>query len=89
MTIPVQTKREAQPLIPSSLLEGPFLLCSIVLGLLCQLVQYPLIVLFLNSFVISRLGDPAVVGWDNWRLALTEPGLRQAIGNTLLVTLTT
>jgi iron(III) transport system permease protein len=68
-------------------IEGPTLWFSAVLALLAFVVLCPLFFLILNSFQLARPGQPAVYGLDNWVLALTEPGMVQAIVNTLTRTL--
>jgi iron(III) transport system permease protein len=53
-----------------------------LLGLLILLLAYPLILLFIKSFVTSRPGQPAVWGVSGWIEAFTDANLAVAIGNT-------
>ena len=46
------------------------------------LVAYPLFLVILNSFRVAPPGQPAVFGFDGWRTALSEPGMRSSIYNT-------
>lgn len=50
-------------------------------------VLAPLTFLIANSFELARPGQPSVFGLDNWATALTEPGMREAIVNTVVRTL--
>lgn len=61
-------------------------LCTVFLFLLGFVTLYPVFSLVLNSFVISGSGATQAYGFDNWRAAVTEPGLYSALLNTILVT---
>ncbi len=43
----------------------------------------PVLLLLLNSFNVSRPGQPTRYGLDNWRRALADESLMEAVGNTL------
>ena len=49
---------------------------------LMALLAYPLALLFIKSFAISRPGQPIVWGLDGWTAAFTDANLAIAIGNT-------
>jgi iron(III) transport system permease protein len=46
-----------------------------------------MLLVILNSFQIVPPGRPRVFGWDGWRAALSEPGMRGSIYNTLTLLL--
>src|ERR687887_396410 len=48
-------------------------------------VVYPLILIFVNSFNVARIAEPARYGLDNWVAAFSQPRLLQSLGNTILV----
>src|SRR5207248_5033569 len=62
------------------------LLYSIVLLTLGFLVLYPLALLLINSFQLSRPGQEAAYGLDAWRAAVSQSGMRSALLNTLTLT---
>lgn len=43
----------------------------------------PVLLLLVNSFNVARPGAPAEYGLDNWRRALEDDSLMEALGNTL------
>ena len=47
----------------------------------------PTIYLTIGSFDVSGVAEPFQPGLDNWRNMATEPGIRRAIGNSLLLAL--
>lgn len=47
------------------------------------LTAVPVILLLINSFNVTRPGQPARYGLDNWRQALDDPHLLTAVWNTL------
>ena len=49
---------------------------------LVAILAYPLALLFIKSFAISRPGQPVVWGLDGWTAAFTDANLVIAIGNT-------
>jgi iron(III) transport system permease protein len=61
-----------------------YTLLSLVLAFL---VIYPLLLLFFSSFQINRPGEALSIGLDGWIAALSEPGMRQALANTVALTL--
>src|SRR5438874_1325906 len=58
-------------------------LCTIGLALLAFVVLAPILFLVVNSFQLARPGQAVAYGLQNWTVALTEPGMLEAIGNTL------
>lgn len=59
---------------------------TLILTVLAFLVIYPLLLLVFSSFQTNRPSDAVAIGLDGWRAAITEPGMRQAIYNTLTLT---
>ena len=57
----------------------------IVVGLV---VLFPFALLLQSSFLLSLPGELAIYGLSGWRDALTEPGIRDALVNTITLTLT-
>ena len=55
---------------------------ALLVGLLILILAYPLALLFVKSFVISRPGQPTVWALDGWVAAFTDANLAIAIGNT-------
>jgi len=66
---------------------GVFLALILIIG---GFVLYPVLTVFIGSFHNeTSLGVPAAWSLDAWRTALSEPGMRAAIGNTVQVLLAT
>ena len=55
---------------------------ALLVGLLILILAYPLALLFVKSFVISRPGQPTVWAVSGWVEAFTDVNLAIAIGNT-------
>lgn len=53
------------------------------LGVLAFFVLYPLVLLLLNSFYTTQPDGTVTFGLESWRLAWSEPGMRNAILNTV------
>lgn len=64
------------------------MLCTLVLGLLAFFVLYPILLIVMNSFQVARPGAPPIYGLEGWRVAFSEPGMRQAVYNTFAILLT-
>jgi iron(III) transport system permease protein len=62
----------------------PMALLAVVLVVI---LAYPLGLLFIKSFAISRPGQPVVWGLDGWVAAFTDVNLVVAIGNTFYLAL--
>lgn len=60
---------------------------TFVLAVLALLVLYPLFLLVLNSFQTERPGEIPQFTLENWRIALSNPGILSAIHNTLTLRL--
>lgn len=67
--------------------EGRSLFYTAILLILVLLVLYPLGLLLFNSFVVTLPGGGKTLGWGNWALAWSQPGMVQAITNTFKVVL--
>ncbi|HEY7064144.1 MAG TPA: iron ABC transporter permease [Chloroflexota bacterium] len=63
-------------------LGGSSLLCTAGLVLLAFVVLAPIVFLVVNSFQLARPGGAVAYGLQNWVVALTEPGMLEAVGNT-------
>jgi iron(III) transport system permease protein len=70
----------------SGRLELGTLACTLLLALLAFVVLYPLALLLINSFQVAGPSRTTVWSLANWAAALTEPGLADALLNTLRVT---
>ncbi len=55
---------------------------ALLVGLLILVLAYPLVLLFVKSFVTSRPGQAPVWGLNGWIEAFTDANLAIAIGNT-------
>ena len=62
------------------------LLPTVLLLMLAFVALYPLMLLLLNSFQISSPGLDPVWSLQGWRDAFTSPGIRQALWNTVTIT---
>jgi iron(III) transport system permease protein len=51
------------------------------------ILAYPLALLFIKSFAVSRPGQPVIWGFDGWVAAFTDVNLAVAIGNTFYLAL--
>ena len=67
-------------------LEAQTVFCTIVLAVVAIGVLFPVLLVVLESFQVAPPGHPAAYGLDGWRAALSEPGLRAALLNTVKVT---
>jgi iron(III) transport system permease protein len=56
-------------------------------GVLISILAYPLVLLFIKSFAVSRPGQPIIWGFDGWVAAFTDINLAVAIGNTFYLAL--
>ena len=63
-------------------------LFALLLALVAFLVLYPIVLLVINSFQVGALGQETTWGLDNWRAALSERQMREALLNTLSLTVT-
>ncbi|OGQ84021.1 MAG: hypothetical protein A3F90_14615 [Deltaproteobacteria bacterium RIFCSPLOWO2_12_FULL_60_19] len=64
------------------------LLFNLVLATLAFVVLYPLMLIVLNSFQTALPGEAVAYSLQGWRAALTEPGMRAAVANTIGLSLT-
>jgi len=55
---------------------------ALLLGILILILAYPLVLLFVKSFVVSRPGQPTVWAISGWVEAFSDVNLAIAIGNT-------
>ncbi len=66
-------------------IEALSLFYTMMLLIVVLLVLYPLGLLLYSSFVVTLPGDRHVLGAGNWLLAWSQPGMMQALLNTLKV----
>ena len=66
-------------------LEFKTILFSSVVLILGFSVIYPFILLTISTFITTRAFEPAEYGLDQWRFALTDPGILEALWNTVVV----
>jgi iron(III) transport system permease protein len=64
-------------------MEFSTVLVTLVTGCVAFVVLFPIAVLVVNSFRIGALSDAATWGLGNWRAALNERQMRDAVTNTL------
>lgn len=62
--------------------------CTTVLVGVGFFVLYPILLIVLNSFQVARPGSAPLYGLQGWRIALSDPGMRQAVYNTFSLILT-
>ena len=62
-----------------------WLFTLVLIALLAALLAYPMVLLFLKSFIISRPGQPAVWTIQGWVEAFGDARLPIALGNTFLL----
>jgi iron(III) transport system permease protein len=67
--------------------HGTFIVAALILSFGFYIL-YPITLIFVNSFNISAISEPAQYSLENWRLAFTEPGIWQALRNTILIFVT-
>jgi iron(III) transport system permease protein len=67
-------------------LDTQFLLCSLMLAFAAFVILYPLLLILINSFQISRPGQPIVYGLDGWQAAFDSPTILRSVVNTLNLT---
>lgn len=60
-------------------------LCTLLLIVVAFVVLYPLVILTIRSFDISKLGETPVYGWGAWVYAVTQPKILQALWNTFTI----
>lgn len=58
--------------------------CTTVLVGVGFFVLYPILLIVLNSFQVARPGSAPLYGLQGWRIALSDPGMRQAVYNGFL-----
>lgn len=61
------------------------LFALLLIGVLVALLAYPLVLLFLKSFIVSRPGEPAVWTIQGWIEAFGDAKLPIALGNTFFL----
>ena len=69
-------------------LDAETIWCTAVLICVAFFVVYPIVLIVLNSFQVARPGSPPLYGLEGWRVALSDPGMRQAIYNTVILIVT-
>ena len=57
----------------------------LLIGVLALLLAYPMVLLFVKSFIVSRPGQPAVWTIQGWIEAFSDDKLPLALGNTFFL----
>jgi iron(III) transport system permease protein len=83
--MPVQKTAIHGQLCNTTLVKHQLLPTALLLMLACMTL-YPLMLLLLNSFQVSSPGLDPVWSLQGWRDAFTLPGIRQALWNTISIT---
>jgi iron(III) transport system permease protein len=63
-------------------IEAETFWCTVVLAGVAFFVLYPILLIVVNSFQISKPGAPPLYGLAGWRAVFSEPGMRGALYNT-------
>lgn len=81
---------ETRPLVrrKRGRIETQTMFYTVVLLLIAFVVVYPILLLLYQSFQVGQFGTQTTWGLENWRKALSEPAMRDAIVNTLTLTMT-
>lgn len=66
-------------------LEFKTILFASVVIVLGFSVIYPFVLLLISTFITTRPFEPTEYGLDQWRFALTDPGMLEALWNTVVV----
>ncbi|HEY2990233.1 MAG TPA: iron ABC transporter permease [Candidatus Binatia bacterium] len=61
--------------------------CTVVLVGIAFFVLYPILLIIVNSFQVSKPGAPPLYGLGGWRTLVSEPGMRRALYNTFALLL--
>lgn len=78
--IPVSASERRSSMIARS--TGKYALLGLFLSAIAFFVVAPLFLLVLTSFEVGQPGERTVWGLENWRLALTSPGIIDTIYNS-------
>ena len=62
-------------------------LMIVLIGFMGFYILYPLALILINSFNVATIAEPAKWGLDAWKEAFTEYGVREALWNTIHLTL--
>jgi iron(III) transport system permease protein len=76
------TRRVAFRTVRFPRLSWTWIPLALLLGILILILAYPLVLLFVKSFVVSRPGQPTVWAVSGWVEAFSDVNLAIAIGNT-------
>jgi iron(III) transport system permease protein len=63
-------------------IEAETFWCAVVLAGVAFFVLYPILLIVVNSFQVSKPGAPPLYGLAGWRSVFSEPGMRGALYNT-------
>jgi iron(III) transport system permease protein len=69
-------------------LSAGTVICTVVLLIVAFVVLFPLWMILHQSFDVSRPGEATRYGLDGWVAIFSERGLRTAVGNTLVLSIT-
>jgi iron(III) transport system permease protein len=63
-------------------------LCTVILVIVAGAILFPLALIVIQSFDVTRPGEATHYGLDGWIAIFNERGLRTAVNNTLLLSIT-
>ncbi len=87
MPRPDSAAANAAPRARITPLNWGLFLMIVLIGFMGFYILYPLALILINSFNIATIGEPARWGLGAWKEAFTEYGVREALWNTINLTL--
>ena len=87
MPEPDSAASNAAPRARITPLNWGLFLMIVLIGFMGFYILYPLALILINSFNIATIGEPTRWGLGAWKEAFTEYGIREALWNTINLTL--
>ena len=87
MPEPDSAAASAAPRARITPLNWGLFLMIVLIGFMGFYILYPLALILINSFNIATIGEPTRWGLGAWKEAFTEYGIREALWNTINLTL--
>lgn len=87
MPEPDSAAASAAPRARITPLNWGLFLMIVLIGFMGFYILYPLALILINSFNIATIGEPTRWGLGAWKEAFTEYGVREALWNTVNLTL--
>ena len=66
-------------------LGSPHFIMAVLIIAFGFYILYPVLLVFINSFNIAGIGQPAEWSLDNWRVAFSQPGIWTAVWHTFMI----